>query len=60
MNFMFAATQKRKKIIRTAAGNKWEDPTLQEWDSSDYRFAVVGLYLKLLAVIFMFLTFFFI
>ncbi|XP_076799685.1 uncharacterized protein LOC143444421 [Clavelina lepadiformis] len=31
------ATQKRKKIIRTAAGNKWEDPTLQEWDSSDYR-----------------------
>ena len=24
--------EKRKKYIRTAAGETWEDPTLQEWD----------------------------
>lgn len=29
--------QKKKKYIRTAAGNKWEDPTLLDWDPNDYR-----------------------
>ena len=28
---------KKKKMIRTAAGQKWEDPTLNEWDATDYR-----------------------
>lgn len=28
---------KKKKLLRTAAGQKWEDPTLNEWDPSDYR-----------------------
>jgi len=31
------APQKKKKIIRTAAGTKWDDPTLLEWDPNDYR-----------------------
>nr|CAB3265480.1 RNA-binding protein 42-like [Phallusia mammillata] len=28
---------KKKKYVRTAAGSKWEDPTLLDWDSNDYR-----------------------
>ena len=26
-----------KKFIRCAAGEKWDDPTLGEWDAADYR-----------------------
>ena len=26
-----------KKFIRCAAGEKWDDPTLGEWDPADYR-----------------------
>lgn len=26
-----------KKFVRCVAGEKWEDPTLGEWDSADYR-----------------------
>lgn len=29
--------KKKKKILRVAGGEVWEDPTLQEWDSSDFR-----------------------
>lgn len=32
-----AKVSKKKKFIRTAAGQSWEDPTLQEWDPNDYR-----------------------
>ncbi|XP_071959149.1 RNA-binding protein 42-like [Antedon mediterranea] len=28
---------KKKKFVRTAAGQNWEDESLQEWDSSDFR-----------------------
>ncbi|KAJ3156061.1 hypothetical protein HDU89_005625 [Geranomyces variabilis] len=27
----------KKPILRTAGGEAWEDPTLAEWDSKDYR-----------------------
>lgn len=29
--------KKPKKIMRAAGGTTWEDPTLAEWDSNDYR-----------------------
>nr|KAG5708705.1 hypothetical protein BaRGS_034922 [Batillaria attramentaria] len=29
--------EKKKKFIRTAAGQAWEDPTLAEWDPDDFR-----------------------
>ncbi|KAJ3318604.1 hypothetical protein HDU76_000788 [Blyttiomyces sp. JEL0837] len=29
--------KKKKKILRAAGGEVWEDPTLQEWDSNDFR-----------------------
>jgi len=32
-----AKDKKKKKHIRTAAGTKWEDQTLDEWDPNDYR-----------------------
>lgn len=28
---------KKKKIVRTAAGVVWEDPSLEEWDPDDFR-----------------------
>ncbi|XP_063439464.1 RNA-binding protein 42-like [Mytilus trossulus] len=28
---------KKKKFIRTAAGQIWEDPSLEEWDPDDFR-----------------------
>ncbi|KAG9335416.1 hypothetical protein JZ751_004738 [Albula glossodonta] len=30
-------SEKVKKCIRTAAGTSWEDPSLLEWDSDDFR-----------------------
>jgi len=30
-------TNKKQKYIRTAAGQSWADPTLNEWDPNDYR-----------------------
>ena len=32
-----AQATKKKKIIRTAAGQKWEDQSLLDWDNNDYR-----------------------
>ncbi|TMS11442.1 RNA-binding protein 42, partial [Larimichthys crocea] len=32
-----AKVEKVKKCIRTAAGTSWEDPSLLEWDSDDFR-----------------------
>lgn len=29
--------KKPKKIIRTAAGETWEDPSLEEWEKDDFR-----------------------
>ncbi|ELU16602.1 hypothetical protein CAPTEDRAFT_170084 [Capitella teleta] len=29
--------RKKKKFVRTAAGTVWEDPTLNDWDPSDFR-----------------------
>lgn len=29
--------QKKKKLLRTAAGMVWEDESLQEWDPNDFR-----------------------
>lgn len=29
--------EKKKKFVRTAAGQTWEDPTLAEWDTDDFR-----------------------
>lgn len=33
-------TKKRKPAARQAAGEKWFDPTLAEWDESDFRIFV--------------------
>ncbi|KAI8842554.1 hypothetical protein BC829DRAFT_364238 [Chytridium lagenaria] len=30
-------SKKKKKIVRAAGGEVWEDPTLHEWDSNDFR-----------------------
>lgn len=30
-------TKKPRKIVRIAGGQTWEDPTLQEWDTDDFR-----------------------
>lgn len=30
----------KKKVLRTAAGKTWEDPTLADWDPSDFRIFV--------------------
>ncbi|KAJ3104186.1 RNA-binding protein 42 [Phlyctochytrium planicorne] len=30
-------SKKKKKILRAAGGEVWEDPTLNEWDSNDFR-----------------------
>ncbi|KAM7382339.1 hypothetical protein PAMP_002076 [Pampus punctatissimus] len=32
-----AKVEKVKKCIRTAAGTSWEDPSLLEWDTDDFR-----------------------
>ncbi|KAI9495631.1 hypothetical protein BDB00DRAFT_812716 [Zychaea mexicana] len=29
--------KKKKPVVRAAAGETWEDPTLQEWDDNDFR-----------------------
>lgn len=29
--------KKKKAVVRSAAGEVWEDPTLQEWDDNDFR-----------------------
>ncbi|KAI9278524.1 hypothetical protein BDA99DRAFT_428307 [Phascolomyces articulosus] len=29
--------KKKKPVVRAAAGETWEDPTLQEWDENDFR-----------------------
>lgn len=29
--------RKQRKFLRVAGGTTWEDPTLNEWDSDDYR-----------------------
>eukprot|EP01137_Pigoraptor_chileana_P010711 Opistho-2@60643 len=34
------AEAKKKKIIRTAAGQTWEDDSLADWDEADYRIFV--------------------
>lgn len=31
------SNKRKKKIMRKAAGNVWEDPTLEEWPENDYR-----------------------
>ncbi|CAM0135014.1 hypothetical protein VKS41_000411 [Umbelopsis sp. WA50703] len=31
------AGKKQQKIVRSAGGETWEDPTLAEWDPNDYR-----------------------
>jgi hypothetical protein len=31
----------RKKILRAAGGEVWQDPTLEEWDSSKFHFLMV-------------------
>ena len=43
--------EKKKKYVRTAAGETWEDPSLQEWDPGKFIFLVPSscqLYLILL------------
>ena len=30
--------KKAKKLVRTAAGEVWDDPSLMEWDDNDFRF----------------------
>jgi len=32
--------KKRKKVLRTAAGETWEDPSMQEWADNDHRIFV--------------------
>lgn len=32
--------RKDKKMIRTAAGDVWDDPSLMEWDDNDFRIFV--------------------
>ena len=29
--------KRKKKLLRTAGGEKWEDPSLAEWDPADFR-----------------------
>lgn len=29
--------KRKKKVMRIAGGEKWEDPSLTEWDSNDFR-----------------------
>lgn len=28
---------KKRKLVRTAGGQTWEDPTLEEWPKDDFR-----------------------
>jgi RNA recognition motif-containing protein len=41
------AGKKRPRTLRTAAGEVWEDPTLEEWPENDYRLWVGNLALEL-------------
>lgn len=33
----FIAPQQNKKFVRTGGGEKWVDPTLNEWPENDFR-----------------------
>ncbi len=41
------AGKKRPRTLRTAAGEVWEDPTLDEWPENDFRLWVGNLALEL-------------
>lgn len=40
--------KKPKKIIRTAAGETWEDPSLEEWEKGNGNTSFINLFIYLL------------